>query len=174
MPSLCDPFDDGVPAEWRKDFGKLIRDTPNITWLLLTKRPQNIKRHALDYGWKSTERFPRNVWLGVSVETQDYMIRVERLIEYWTRARILFISFEPLLGQIRFPGKFARRIDFAIVGGESGPGAREMKTDWARDLLKACARTTTKFYMKQLGGHPDKRNKLSGFPEDLRIRQIPR
>ena len=115
FPSLCDWLDDEVPIEWLADFLRVIYSTPNLDWLLLTKRPQNFASRLkaaigvmhcdpMDYGdridaWIKGERIPRNVWLGVSVEDQ---IRADQRIPILleTPARVRFLSCEPLLGLV--------------------------------------------------------------------------
>lgn len=162
--SLADVFDNRVPGEWREDLWALIHDTPNLDWLLLTKRPQNIGRmlpgsfpvdgrdgHAAQVwgaGWP-------NVCLGTTVENQDVAAsRIHHLGR--VPARVRFLSCEPLLGDVRFTGIFGippwnRIIHWVIAGGESGPGARPMHPDWARSLRDQCAAAGLAFHFKQWG-----------------------
>jgi protein gp37 len=143
----------------------LIRQTPALDWLLLTKRPENIEqlRTDADFGadpdWWG-DRPPANVWLGVSVEDQkraDERIRILLGI----RARVHFLSIEPLVGPMWLPEDFLLP-DFAeddprytarwvIVGGESGPHARPMHPDWARSLRDQCQDAGLPFFFKQWG-----------------------
>jgi protein gp37 len=94
-----------------------------------------------------------NVWLGVSVESAAYLGRLDDLRR--TRAAVRFVSLEPLLGSVA--GVDLTSIDWAIVGGESGPGARPMDPQWVREVRSACRRSSTAFFFKQWGGRNKKR-----------------
>ncbi len=144
--SLADVFDNQVSQIWRSDLFALIEDTPHLDWLLLTKRPQNIQKMI----WpKWDARLPRNIWLGTTAENQqEANRRIPHLLE--TPAAVRFISAEPLLGAIEFE-PWLDRIDWIIVGGESGPGARPMHPDWARSIRDQCAAAGTAFFFKQWG-----------------------
>lgn len=173
--SLADVFDNQVPAEWRHDLFNLIPQTPHLTWLLLTKRPQNVGKMLPD-DWN--DGFT-NVWLGTTVENQQ---EAERRIPYLLAvpARMRFLSCEPLLGPInlRHPwlgwkccvtgarvgtdftcgdcdpciGAFGRQfIDWVIAGGESGGDARPMSLYWARSLRAQCQASGVPFFFKQWG-----------------------
>ena len=193
--SLADVFDNQVPDAWRYDLWQLIGRTPNLDWLLLTKRPQNIVKMLPEH-----ERFwPRpNIWLGTTVENQD---EADRRIPYLLEAPAAkrFLSCEPLLGPINLtrldvngwtewmpltgwapePGELDNNgslaqshaaLDWVICGGESGPGARAMSLEWARNLRDQCAEAGVPFFMKQIGGV---RKPFPEIPEQLMIRQFP-
>ncbi len=167
--SLADVFDNHreIQPEWRTDLWALIRATPNLDWLLLTKRPQNIaKMLPLDWGagWS-------NVWLGTTVENQTEADRRIPLL-LATPAAKRFLSCEPLLGpvDIRWTEVTVPGLDWVIAGGESGPNARPMHPDWARSLRDQCAATDVAFFMKQMGG---KRKPFADIPDDLLIREFP-
>lgn len=163
--SLADVFDDEVPDQWRHDLFKLIRNTPNLDWMLLTKRPETMRTFISDY-FGTSMPYP-NIWLGVSVEDQETAdARIPILLQ--TPAMIRWISAEPLLGPVEFdcgPGAAGphrylsvevdhpedRRLDWIIVGGESGPEARPMHPDWARSIRDQCIRAGVAFHMKQWG-----------------------
>lgn len=166
--SLADVFDNQVPDEWRADLWRLIAATPNLDWLLLTKRPQNIAK-MLPPGWG--EGWP-NVWLGTTVENQE---EVERRTPHLTAipAAVRFLSCEPLLAEVNLEPYFGG-IDWVIAGGESGGGARPMHLEWARTLRENCAAYGVSFFVKQIGGVRDKRDKMERFPPDLRVREWPR
>lgn len=186
--SMSDLFHEKVPASWIADIFSIIETTPHHTYQILTKRPWAmlawIKKFDawLRYAANSSfaARFP-HVWLGVSVEDQGTANeRVPALME--TPAAVRWISYEPALGPVQFirwidPMSDAiprPLINWIVCGGESGPGARPMSTEWASSVLRLCQRTySTKFFMKQLGGWPDKRGNLSDFPEELRVREYP-
>lgn len=189
--SMCDPFEDNRQvADWRGEWFKVIEDTPNLDWQILTKRPENIFSLGTDAvgEWDLWLARQRNVWLGASVENQDYFEpRVKALIQNGIQAQVLFLSVEPMLGPVRLtpvpmsaaatwwqftPGE-KTKIDWIICGGESGDGCRPMDVQWARDLRDDCKTWGVKFFMKQLGGYPDKCDKLTDLPKDLRIRELP-
>lgn len=183
--SFCDVFEDHyqiIGSGARTRLFKLIEDTPHLTWLLLTKRPENIAG-AIPKRWAMG--LPENVWIGVSAEDQQrYMERVQILVRI--PARVRFISAEPLLGPINLglPGTanaalgigyqpYYRLLHWVIVGGESGPGHRAMNIEWARDLLRQCREAEVSFFFKQIGGWPHKRHDPSQWPEDLRVQEFP-
>ena len=154
--------------EWRDEAWEIIRQTPHLTYQILTKRPENIRArlpHDWGEGWD-------NVWLGVSIENNEYKARGWDLVR--TPAQIKFISAEPLFDWIVLSSIFETGlIDWVIVGGESGPGCRLMDPQWARDIRDGCKSNGVAFFMKQLGGHPDRWENIDQFPEDLRIQEFP-
>jgi protein gp37 len=227
--SLSDVFDGEKVSDldaWRTDLWKLIEDTPNLYWLLLTKRPQNIRR-MVPTRWMIS--WPEHVWIGASAETQsllDYRARILSQIP----ARVRFLSCEPLLEPLDFSrwlgthdchrcnkrfwgddfrvrdyneglkivdfterGKdgedeptetcpycgyantdgddhtvgrnidLARAVNWVIVGGESGPGWREMNMDWVRSIRDQCVAANVPFFLKQTAGaRPVKEPVLDG------------
>lgn len=181
--SLADVFDNQVDAAWRADLWPLIAATPHLDWLLLTKRPQNIKK-MLPADWGSGYQ---NVWLGTTVENQaEADRRIPHLLA--VPARVRFLSCEPLLGPVNLRNAFivgpeggwewwgAERhmLHWVIVGGESGPGARPMHPDWARSLRDQCATAGVPFFVKQLSsGGPKAIKEIDAFPEGLRVREFP-
>lgn len=155
--------------EWRDEAWEIIRKTPHLTYQILTKRPERIWRH-------SPEKLPKNIWWGISAETQtwfnDRWLILRNMIEY-SEPSVKFVSAEPLLGPIDLTELDIPKPDWVIVGGESGPGYRPMNIEWARDILRQCKEREIPFFMKQLGGHPDRREDINQFPEDLRIQEFP-
>ena len=165
---------------WRAEAWTVIRATPHLTYQILTKRPELIpERLPPDWG----RGYP-NVWLGVSVENSRFTWRAETLAAVPAATR--FVSAEPLLGSLFVSGGRKRpldlsAIDWVIVGGESGPGARPMDVAWAREIADACGATGTAFFMKQLGsivareaGARDRKGAdWAAFPPDLRRREMP-
>lgn len=143
--SLSDVFEDRsdllVP---RSDLFELIKKTPALHWLLLTKRPQNIKKllpRDWNEGWE-------NVWLGTSTEDQArYDERIEELLA--VPARVHFLSAEPLVGPLKMRHGSKDGLDWVIVGGESGPKFREMDLQWARTIRDDAKRFDVKFFFKQ-------------------------
>lgn len=137
---------------WRERLWDLIEATPNLDWLLLTKRPQNIEKMGR---WKSD--WPDNIWLGTTVENQKYADeRLPHLLKH--KAAVRFLSCEPLLGSVDLskwmkakPRKSLHGIDWIIAGGESGPGARPMLPGWARSLRDQATKFGVAFHFKQWG-----------------------
>ena len=146
--SLADVFDNQAPEEWRVDLWALIRATPWLQWQLLTKRPQSIRK-MLPPDWGHGFH---NVWIGTTVEDREQArIRMDHLRAIPTVIR--FLSVEPLLEGL---GSFdLSGVDWVIVGGASGPEAKPMHPDWARNLRDQCAAAGVPFFFKQWGEyHP--------------------
>ncbi len=151
--SLADVFDNhkSIRESWRHDLWTLMADTPNLDWLLLTKRPQNIARFVP--GWMGPMSWPENIWIGTTVENQvEAERRIPSLLE--VPARVRFLSMEPLLGPVDLTpwlgGEFG--INWVIAGGESGSDYREADPDWFRSLRDQCASAGVPFLFKQWGG----------------------
>ncbi len=128
--------------EWRNEAWEIIRQTPQHTYQILTKRPGRILTH-LPSGWPLP-----NVWLGVSVENARFYWRIEQLRA--VPASVRFLSLEPLLAPM--PDLPLQGISWVIVGGESGPRCRPMKAEWVREIRNLCARQQVPFFFKQWGG----------------------
>jgi protein gp37 len=176
--SLADVFDNKAPEGARDDLFRLIRETPELDWLLLTKRPQNIIE-MLPGDWGDC--YP-NVWLGITAEdAKHYRMRWPILSRI--PAVVRFVSYEPaiaLLGPVDI-SEAACLPDWIICGGESGSGARRMKRRWVRDVRDECADLGIAFFMKQVGsnhhrwpmGIHGKGDDMSEWPKKFRIRQFP-
>jgi protein gp37 len=121
---------------------------PQHTFQVLTKRSENLRKLNQVISW------PDNVWMGVTVENNDYLSRIEDLRNI--TAKIKFISFEPLLGRIRKVD--LQGIDWVIVGGESGPKARPMSPFWVEEIRDLCLKAEIPFFFKQWGGFNKKKN----------------
>lgn len=143
--SWGDFFHENVPHEWLDDAWEIIRKTPHLTYLLLTKRADEIQ-NCLPDDWN--EGYP-NVWLGVTVENDNEMWRLAALEEI--RAVVHFVSAEPLLGPLPNLSRFPI-IDWIIAGGESGLGCRPAELDWFRDIRDQCITFSMAFWYKQFGG----------------------
>lgn len=188
--SLADVFEDRRGQDpltlWRAQLWYLIEQTPNLDWLLLTKRPENILAMTPQH-WRP---LPDNIWIGTSVEDQaNADKRIPHLIN--VRARVRFLSCEPLLGPIDFrkvPGFNRIGLDlrgwWVIVGGESGPKARPFRVEWGINLMAQCANAGVAFFWKQMGDHvidrhgerirlAHKGGDWSQWPEELRVREFP-
>jgi len=150
---------------WRPEAWAIIRQTPHLTYQILTKRPwAEYVKERLPRDWK--DGYP-NVWLGVTVEDAENAWRVADLIR--VPARLYFVSVEPMLGPVPLgylTGAYTqgRRVGWVIAGGESGPGARPTELDWARDLRDQCQCAGVPFFLKQLtiGGRLVKMPELDG------------
>ena len=144
--SMADVFEDRdelIPHRAR--LFDLIEDTPNLDWLLLTKRPQNVARMA-----RWSDNWPNHIWLGTTVELQH---RAEELLPYLAEipAKVRFISAEPLLGPLSIERWLGSTIDWVITGGESGPKARPASPEWFRSLHAQCMTREVAFHFKQWG-----------------------
>ena len=156
--SLADVFDNEVAVQWRRDLFDLIEATPNLDWLLLTKRVGNVRRMCADAYLDSAKPLPRNVWLGISVCNQAEADRdIPKLLA--VPAGVRFLSIEPMLGPVDLIPMFEHRaevhndtgIHWVISGGESGPKARPMHPVWVRSLRDQCAEAGVPFLFKQWG-----------------------
>lgn len=162
--SLADWLDEEVPIEWLGDLLTLIYDTPNLDWLLLTKRPENFYRLEEAKIWSNYQSSvaawidgtpPRNVWVGTSIEDQTRAFeRIPKLLDI--PARVRFLSCEPLLGPLDLWLDTEDGIHWVIVGGESGRGARIMREEWALSLRDQCTEAGVAFHFKQWGGSDKK------------------
>lgn len=170
--SMADVFEEEAPAGQLDRLWELIRQTPHLDWQLLTKRPQLIAG-KLPPDWSQGYN---NVWLGTSVEDERVLNRIHLLAGI--PAKVRFVSLEPLIGPL--PNLPLRGIHWAIVGGESGGGAREMELAWARDIHQQCDQAGVAFFFKQTGSVYARRNGLTGkggdwdqLPADLQVREMP-
>ena len=179
--SLADWLDDEVPIDWFADLMHLIRLTPNVDWLLLTKRPQNFLSRVLwanghlaikgDIENPKTDPFlltaymladwhngkpPNNVWIGTSIEDQQRADeRIPELLKI--PAKVRFLSVEPMLEMIDFTSHFLRSrggLQWVIFGGESGVGARPCNVGWIRAAGTQCRLYHIAPFVKQVGSNP--------------------
>jgi protein gp37 len=140
--SMSDLFHEDVPDSYIAAVFDTIKRADHHVFQVLTKRSERLRELAHVLSW------PRNLWVGVSVENQDYVHRVRDLQR--VPASVRFLSMEPLLGPVgRLP---LAGIHWVIVGGESGPGARPMHPDWARAIRDRCRQRGVPFFFKQWGG----------------------
>jgi protein gp37 len=146
--SMSDLFHEDVPNEFIQRVFAIMRKAHWHTFQVLTKRSDRLLLLDTQIDW------PDNVWMGVSVETKKYEFRIEDLRK--TQARTKFLSLEPLLGPL--PNLNLQKIDWAIVGGESGPGARPMDPSWVADIREQCERGRVAFFFKQWGGFNKKKS----------------
>ena len=118
-----------------------MADTPRHTYQILTKRSERLSEIAKELHWTS------NIWMGVSVEEEKVSFRIKDLIA--TPAQTKFLSIEPLIGEVKSP--YLSEIDWVIVGGESGPGARPLLKKWVLSIKRDCSQHKVPFFFKQWG-----------------------
>ena len=140
--SMSDLFHPSVPASFIEAVFAVMNQASQHTFQVLTKRPDRVKLLDDRVSWTP------NIWLGVSIESEPWLSRRELLVT--TGAQTRFLSLEPLLGPLH--GLDLAGIDWVIAGGESGPGARPMQTEWVRGIRDACVRSSVPFFFKQWGG----------------------
>jgi protein gp37 len=140
--SMSDLFHEEIPESFIAEVFQTMLEAHWHTFQILTKRAERLAEIADRLPW------PINVWMGVSVESPRYVHRIERLRS--VPAAVRFLSIEPLLSPI--PSVPLAGIDWVIVGGESGPGARPMEPDWVREIRDRCVGNGVPFFFKQWGG----------------------
>ncbi len=146
--SMSDLFHADVPLDFIQRAFSVMRRADWHTFQILTKRSERLVALNNELVW------PENVWMGVSVESGAYQFRVEHLRQ--TSAQVKFLSLEPLLGPL--PSLNLAEIDWVIVGGESGPGARPLAEQWVVDIRQQCLQARVPFFFKQWGGTRKKQN----------------
>jgi protein gp37 len=145
---MSDLFHEDVPLSYIKHVFAVMNQAGWHQYQILTKRAERVEEVSSQLPWAP------HIWMGVSVENRDYLWRIDHLRK--TKAHIKFLSVEPLLGplgEISLSG-----IDWVIVGGESGPGARPMEAAWVKDVKDQCMRAGVAFFFKQWGGVQKKRH----------------
>jgi protein gp37 len=140
--SMSDLFHKSVPVEFIQKVFQVMMEASWHTFQVLTKRSNRLIELDEQLIW------PKNVWMGVSVENMDYTFRIDHLRQ--THAKTKFLSLEPLLGPLQDLN--LTRIDWVIVGGESGPKARPIQRSWVVDIRDQCQRAKVPFFFKQWGG----------------------
>jgi protein gp37 len=140
--SMSDLFHSGVPVQYIEKVFAVMARAHWHRFQVLTKRAGRLGKIAPQLNWVD------NIWMGVTVEHYDCCVRIEQLRE--TEAAVKFLSLEPLLGPL--PGLDLAGIDWVIVGGESGPGARPMRESWVIDIRDQCLAAGVPFFFKQWGG----------------------
>lgn len=146
--SMSDLFHEDMPFEYIEKVFKVMNDNPIHTFQVLTKRAEILSQYADRLNWT------KNIWMGVTVENQDNISRVDFLGK--VKANVRFLSIEPLLSRIE--NLNLENIDWVIVGGESGPGARRMDESWVIEIKEQCINQSTPFFFKQWGGTNKKKN----------------
>ena len=152
--SMSDLFHEDVPDDFIKRVFDVMSQAKHHIFQILTKRSDRMLTWAMKHFPSGSRRcgkaaWPENVWLGVSLENQDYICRIKDLQK--SPAYIRFISIEPLLSSVCLDGSLLNTIQWVIVGGESGPRARPMKAEWVYEIQKQCRRYRVPFFFKQWG-----------------------
>jgi protein gp37 len=143
--SMSDLFHEDVPLSYIRSVFDVMCQAEKHTFQVLTKRSKRVADVAQKLPW------PKNVWMGVSVENQRWTTRIDDL--RGVPAAVRFLSCEPLLGPLKLN---LTGIDWVIAGGESGPGARPMRADWARQIRDQCRANEVAFFFKQWGAHDER------------------
>lgn len=146
--SMSDLFHKNVPVEFIQKVFQVMMEASWHTFQVLTKRSNRLTELDEQFIW------PKNVWMGVSVENMDYTFRIDHLKQ--THAKTKFLSLEPLLGPLQDLNLTG--IDWVIVGGESGPKARPIQRSWVVDIRDQCQSANVPFFFKQWGGTNKKKS----------------
>jgi protein gp37 len=147
--SMSDLFHKDLPIDYIRQVFSVMKQNPHHVFQVLTKRADVLKYYDSER-WLD---WSHNIWMGVSVENQQAIPRIDRLRE--TDARVKFLSCEPLLGPL--PELNLEDIDWVIVGGESGRNARPMKPEWVQEIREQCVAANKPFFFKQWGGFNKKK-----------------
>jgi len=144
--SMSDLFHEDIPLEFIKQVFQVMNDHPQHVFQILTKRAERLLEIHNEFKWT------HNLWMGVSVENDSFKGRIDLLRD--TNARVKFLSLEPLIGPLR--NLDLNKIDWVIVGGESGSNPRPMKSDWVINIQEQCESAGVAFFFKQWGGRNKK------------------
>lgn len=148
--SMSDLFHKDVPIDYIQKVFRVIKDNPQHVFQVLTKRA-DVLRYYDSENWLE---WPHNLWMGVTVENNNFIHRIDNLRN--TGARVKFLSCEPLLSPLE--NMDLKAIDWVIVGGESGRTPRPLKEEWVVDIKEQCQRANVAFYFKQWGGTNKKKS----------------
>ncbi|HEG42434.1 MAG TPA: phage Gp37/Gp68 family protein [Phycisphaerales bacterium] len=146
--SMSDLFHEDIDVDFIKQVFSVMNANQRHTFQVLTKRSDRLSEIAPLLEWSD------NIWMGVTIENNDYVHRADDLRK--VDAAVRFLSLEPLLGAL--PDLDLSGIDWAIVGGESGPGARPIEAEWVREIREQCIGQDVEFFFKQWGGINKKKN----------------
>lgn len=146
--SMSDLFHKDIPLEFIKKVFTVMNENPQHVFQVLTKRSDILLKYHKELNWT------HNIWMGVSIENEKVKHRISDLSK--TNARVKFLSCEPLIGPL--PNMNLKKIDWVIVGGESGWKPRPMDSDWVLDIQDQCKNANVAFFFKQWGGTNKKKN----------------
>lgn len=152
--SMSDFFHERATGAFLDRCMAVMRACPQHQFQVLTKRPDRAVGYVTGYT-AAHQGWPDNVWLGTSVEGEEYLQRLDTLAWLGEAVATKFVSFEPLLGHItraRLRKSGLKDMQWAIVGGESGPGHRPVRAEWIRDIRDECVHSGVRFFFKQWGG----------------------
>lgn len=154
--SMSDLFHKKIPVEFIQKVFRVMNENPQHVFQVLTKRADIL----LEYDKQKLLKWTHNIWMGVSVEDERVKDRIDLLRK--TKAKTKFLSLEPLIGPLKRLN--LRKIDWVIVGGESGRNPRPMNPDWVLDIQEQCDKADVAFFFKQWGGTNKKKSgrKLKG------------
>ncbi len=145
--SMSDLFHEAIPLSFIKSVFEVMNDNPQHVFQVLTKRAERLSELTKQLKWT------HNIWMGVSVENEKVTDRIVHLRK--TGAKVKFLSLEPLIGPLN--NLNLKKIDWVIVGGESGHRPRPMNVDWVLDIQDQCKKSDVAFFFKQWGGRNKKR-----------------
>ena len=156
--SMSDLFHKDIPFDFIQQVFEVMNDNPQHVFQVLTKRAERLFEFHSRLNWTA------NIWMGVSVENEEVTHRIDLLTR--TKAKVKFLSCEPLIGAL--PNLSLRKIDWVIVGGESGHNPRPMNPEWVFDIKRQCENSDVAFFFKQWGGRNKKANgrELNGIAYD--------
>jgi protein gp37 len=146
--SMSDLFHEKIPLEFIQKVFKVMNECPYHIFQVLTKRAERLEKLSPSLTWTD------NIWMGVSVENEKVQHRIDNLIK--TNAKIKFLSLEPLLGSL--PNLKLDKINWVIVGGESGVKSRKVEKEWIEEIHAQCEKNNVAFFFKQWGGMNKKAN----------------
>ena len=146
--SMSDLFHEKIDFDFVNKVFNVMNENPRHTFQVLTKRANVLVKYCKDLIWT------KNIWMGVTVESKEYLKRIDLLRQ--SDAFVKFLSIEPLLDDLEEID--LHNIDWVIVGGESGPNARKMKLEWVQRVKKTCINQNVPFFFKQWGGKNKKKN----------------
>jgi protein gp37 len=146
--SMSDLFHEEIPLEFIKKVFAVMNDNPQHVFQVLTKRAERLFEVHKELKWT------HNIWMGVSIENEKVKYRIDYLRK--TKAKVKFLSCEPLIGSL--PNLNLKKIDWVIVGGESGHKPRPMASEWVLDIQEQCKKADVPFFFKQWGGRNKKKN----------------
>ncbi|MEK7818653.1 MAG: phage Gp37/Gp68 family protein [Bacteroidota bacterium] len=146
--SMSDLFHKDIPLSFIKKVFAVMNDNPQHVFQVLTKKAERLLEIHTELKWT------HNIWMGVSVESEKVIDRIDFLRK--TKARVKFLSCEPLIAPL--PNMNLKKIDWVIVGGESGQRPRPMDADWVLDIQEQCTKSDVAFFFKQWGGRNKKAN----------------
>jgi len=179
--SMGDLFHENVPDEWIGEVSRVMVRCPQHIFQILTKRADRMLKFYEKWQRSGVYGFCDNVWPGVTVESSKYLWRVEKLLQI--QAAVRFVSLEPLLSNMRIYDWLAyglervkepyRKLDWVIVGAETGPGRRECKLEWVESIVQQCAEANVPCFVKQIEVNGKISHDMSQWPEHLRVRQWP-